>query len=185
MKIIKFAVLLFLFLSVCGCDSCVKPHEPSVAGSDSASIEAKDIPPEYIICDSSMIDGYIAYFSADMPLDISAGHGFFPFAIADSAGRKNMFVLFFTSRYDKLYVSQMRISDKSGHIADMMCISPAKQSGETEYVVFAADSDCVRAAARMDSDIVISVWGDYGSAAVKLTEKESGAFAIFAGFCEK
>ena len=157
MKIIKFTVLLFLFLSVCGCDSCVKPPTPPVTGFDSTLTETEDILPEYIICDSFMIDGYIAYFSADMPLDISAGTGFFSFAVADSAGRKNMFVLFFTSRYDKLRVSQMRISDKSCHVADMACISPAKQSGETEYAVFAADDACVHAAARMDSAVVVSV----------------------------
>ncbi len=170
----------------CGCSSCEKPHVTSNGVNNAGTTSVVDEKlPEWGVVDSSLLDGYVSYSSANLPMDIEAKESFYPFVVCDKSSGYSLFILFTMKRYDKLYCSQMNISDKDGYAINTWYVSTVKSTDDFECLLFAVDNKDFDFIINHNGNLKINVWGMFGSTSVCLDSLQTDSFSKLVCFVKK
>jgi len=180
-----FAIVLFLITALfVSCNSCcTETIKTSNNGNTETNITEYKLP-DNIVCDSSFLDGCVSYSSKNMKIDLSVNTNVYPFVVKDSIGSKSMFVLFTTNRYDKLYISQMNITDSEDYAINTNYVSNIKTNSKYESMLFYIDNKDYDFLIRPNGNIKVNVWGLFGSMSVKLDSIQTKSFSELAEFAK-
>lgn len=178
--VIVLVLISVLFVSCNSC--CTQIDKPNNTNPKTSTNEYKH--PDNIVCDSSFLDGYVSYSSKNMKIDLSVNTNVYPFVVKDSIGNKTMFVLFTTNRYDKLYVSQMNITDSEDYAINISHVSNIKTNSKYESMLFYIDNKDYDFLIRPNGNIKVNVWGLFGSMSVKLDSIQTKSFSELAEFAK-